>query len=279
MKLLGKLSLIILVIFPFTSYANSFRDNIDSVRGMLFLNRHYTNGIILGCNKQHRCMILSVAHSCNYNLLLSKLVDLLRLGRIDRTTFKARIEYLASLVKQRRLCSGILAEDSTYFRLAGIDFDRDLALFSINLQDNYVPTVTLAIKTPSPKTRIYMLLRAHRISQIITLFSKVGLRYLNTENKFELVQAQFIGGPGGSGSPIFEEQTDTLIGIFCAELLREGSPMAPTRASFFVSTEEIRSFLQKAVPYWRKMQNDSESYRPYCVGQDDLCKMVRREIQ
>ena len=159
-----------------------------------------------------------------------------------------------------------------------VDYDKDLMVLVAKLPGMESTVKISAQKEVSPKTKLYSVVIAPIEGDKVMLFSKAGLvRKAFTRSDLSrrgqtYLQTNFPVGPGASGSPVFLEDSDLLVGVLGAQM-GDGTLPLLIKATYLVRLEDIKRFLIQIA----EDKNDSELDWPYCHGQEHICKVVLGE--
>ena len=239
-------------------------------------------GAILNC-KGDRCFILTVAHLCDPSVAFNGVMKMIDSKRITQAEGWAKTQEYMSLTERKSFCHGLLVYDEGMKRVPmvpiSIDYKKDLMLLEVKFSHEKPDIIVSSVSTVLPGKRIYTTIISPEEKIKAVLFSQAGIYAkfslpTNQEDESQTyLQTEFSIGPGISGSPVFFEETNELMGVIRAELI-DGNPLAPTKATFLTPIVDVQQFLKQSM----KDENDNKSDRPHCYGQKYLCNVARGEM-
>jgi hypothetical protein len=264
----------------------------DSAAVMLTMNPGSTgNGVLMHCSN-NVCIIITAAHVCSPILLVDKLMQSNLNGGISDDDAKSVIAGFIKLLDQNAFCNGkaFMKDSETPVDVIPIliDYDKDLMLLVAHMPDVKTNVNISALGEVKPGTSLYTVVIDTEHHKRLVLYSKAGLIVYGEPSRDHgqnYLQTYFPVGPGASGSGVFLERSNLLVGIIGAQFA-SSNPVSPIRGTFAIQVKDIRNVFQKYAEKVSmadtsllvKENDDNKLNRPHCYGKKYLCELVHNEI-
>lgn len=270
---LGFLAMILgitaLVIIP-RSCADTpkYLENKAATVGIL-LTMQAGNGVLIPY--RNSVYVLTAAHLCNVDILLSILSSDLEARPELEDQINKQIELLTRLTTEKKLCSGSVLVDEIKIKstVLAVDFTKDLMLLKL---DTKIALNTVTLQNDDNLTLgqpIYFIGGLYQLGwQTSIEYGKTGF-YLTLSlasergvNKY--MQTSLHSSPGYSGSGVYDELTGNLIGIVSAGLSDTNND------TLVVPISSVNQFLS-AIP------EEATTKNIYCTGTTAQCLALTAE--
>ena len=261
-----------------SSNMRSIRSNTDLAVALKLNPDTKGNGVLAHCSNDV-CVILTVAHLCHPVALAESVIQENMEGHLSDERTSEILGNYEELIKNNSFCNGKaiikgLKEPANVTPIL-IDFDKDLMLMAV-----YAPGIKSnmgisALKKIKPGTSLYTVIIDPHFNRKLVLFSKAGIVNRATpdgSHEQDYLQTNFPVGPGASGSGVFLEESNLLMGLIGAQFT-SGDIFSPIRSTYLIQTKKLQSVFNQ----YTEKKNDSKLDWPHCFGEKQLCKLVHGE--
>ena len=269
----------------YTKKYNMSRQTLTSVQLVTVINS-LMNGVILGCDKDEQCKILTAAHGCHPDVVATTIASRMKSGTITEAEAVEQVEEIRKLAAKGRLCIALIKVTGHNSIVVGvpthINLNTDLMVLTAKVpkykySTDVVRTEDIAVDVINEE--VYMMSLGPGSGTPIISHGRVGAEVksspdsIDTQYTYRVVDVPAVEGM--SGSPVYMSKNNRLMSILSAIQIEGVGNGHRTIYSLIISPQYVKGIIDQAITGEHK--DDYKSGRPYCIGEDDLCKVVRGE--